>query len=812
MIGTAFEVYREVDPAKKNAVWADHVITVMRRDWRPLINPIRAAKNKKLLFSQQSMDKIISSFKDKEFKRTIDFNPLGIMENIKNALVEEITKLPPKAELRATDPTALNEKEQDLQLLKHRKIVEADISKYQKQVGLPNYKLSNDNYKSNVKEFDKMGLDERDPDDLSFFERNIQRLGYEIAGQAVINNIMKVNRFDEERIEDFVIDILAYKTICLQSYVDKITGEIKQRYVYPETAYGIFGDANDGADDTCRGWQDSVTVMQWLQMVGDEFNWERDWWQLLWAINYANGYKYTGFIRNGVVYDCCTNGSIMSRMGFNEETPADYCEWTLAYTYKVYVGYIEWNTAEATGSYLRKTKEPGYVDRIPYSYDLKKKQQVEGYYKEDYYQQQWYRSYFISTTSVSQWIYDFGKVYYQQFKGANDEYASGTLTYYRKKGRSAVEIAEPYIHMAEFCFYRMLWVIHHAKPMEDEIVIEELIQVAKGFQRLFQQTTGNNNVPTLDNILNSYIQYQRENLVRIRSFPQVDGRTVMQLPPLDGKRNGIDPIWVSLQAIVTWAEMQAATKIGMNPMRFGANPPSRESSKSETNSIGSSFNATGYIYRMVQFLKERVATTTLNFTLDILKYKDSAPYHWLKTMVGTEDFNSLALLNEFAAHRYGLFVRDYNIDIDKQKVLFAADQAFQKGQIDFDQWFIIIQTEDVKKAAQILSFMKIRQAKKQRQMELQNFQIQDQLDEKKHKRELDRINAKGEWDYKKAEKEAEGYVAASEKQADSRIVVKEMQIKNEPVKQASKSEGQKEIAETRENLKEQHPYPAAKGG
>src|SRR6185503_8497263 len=109
MIGTAFEAYREVNPEKKTATWADSVITIFRRDWRALVNPIRAQKNKRLLFSQQSMEKIKDSFKDKEFKRSVEFNPLGIMENIKNTLIEEITKMPPKAELRATDPSALDE-------------------------------------------------------------------------------------------------------------------------------------------------------------------------------------------------------------------------------------------------------------------------------------------------------------------------------------------------------------------------------------------------------------------------------------------------------------------------------------------------------------------------------------------------------------------------------------------------------------------------------------------------------------------------------------------------------------------------------
>jgi hypothetical protein len=811
MIGTAFEVYKEVNPANKTAKWADYCLTILRRDWRPLVNPLRAQTNKKLLLSQQPMDKIMASFKDKEFLRTTEFNPLGIMENLKNTLVEEITKTPPRAELRAVDPSAINEREADIELLKNRRIIQGDLSKYQGQIGMPPYKVDYGQFKGNADKFDKMGLDDQDPDDINFYERNFQRLHYEIAGQSVVNNIMKLNRFDEERIEDYVIDAMSYKTICMQSYVDQITGEIKQRYVYPEIAYGLFGDANDGHDDICRGWQDNTTVMEFLQMVGNEFDWDRDWWQLLWAINFSNGYKYTGFRRNNVLYDSYANGGmIAARIGLDPATGPNFegniLDWSMAYNYKIYTGYCEWNTVEATETYLRKKNNPDFVEIVPFGYDLKKKKQVREYYTESYYQQQWYRCYFIATTSISQWIYGFGKVYMQALEGANDEYASGTLCYYRKKGQSAVEIAKPYIDLANFTFYRLLWVIHHSKPQEEEFVLEELIQLSKGMQRQFNQLAGTNTVPSFDNILTQMIQYQRENFLRLRSFPQVEGRTIAQLPPLEGKRNGVDPIAITMQAVVTWAEMQIATKIGMNPIRTGAQPQPRQSFKSEINAIQNSFNATGYVYRMIQFLKERVATTTLNFASDIIKFKDAIPYKWLQTLVGEEVLNGLSLLEKFAAHRYGIYIRDYNSEIDRQEVKQAATIALQKGTLTQDQWFVITQTEDYQKANQILAFLERKKAKLVRKQQLQDMQIKDQMEQKAYERQKDLIVTKGKLDIQKAQIEAEGFKAAAQIQGDSRIAVKQISIDNEPDKQAAKSDSQKELATTKENLSQQQPF------
>lgn len=812
MDGQAYLIYREIDAAKKTPEWANQCISLFRRDWRSFVNHERAALNKMFLDSSQPMEQIIESFKDKKFKKIIKFDPLGIMEAYKNALIEELTKNPPKAELRATDPTAISDRKKDIELLKNRKILEKDISKYQQQVGLPNYKMDYNKFKGNAEQFDKMNLNDNDPDDISFYEEDVQRLNYEISGQSVVNNVMKLNRFDEEKTRNLARDILAVKAIVLQCYVDKITGEIKYKYIYPETAYGVFGDSNDGHDNICQGWQDNITVMEWLQMVGNEFDFEKDWRQLLWAINYTNpANKYTGFVRNNVNYDCCGNEK-WEKEGSITGWSSNLCDWTLAFTYKICAGYIEWNTPEATATYLLRDSDSKPVDVVPYSYDLKKKRQVREYRKESYYQQQWYGSYFLATTSLTQFIYGYQKVYYQQLQGANDEYAAGSMVFYQEQGHSAVEIAKPYIRMANFAFYRMLWAITKAKPDSETFVLEEMIQISKGLQRLYPQTGTNKVANPIDNIFKQYMQFREENFIDLRSYPQVEGRPVMQLPTLEKKHNGLDPVAIAMQSVVTWAESQISQKIGVNPMRIGMNPQARESTKSEMNTIEFSINSTGYVYRMLQYQKERIATITLNFTQDIIKFKESIPYNWLKRLVGTENFDALSLLDEFCPHRYGIFIRDYNTEFDRQRLLQATDVSLAKGQIEIDQWGLICQSEDPKKGLKLLSLFNRKAAKKERMQKLQDAKIVQETQEQKYKQEKDLIETKGKWDLQRATKEAEGFIAAAQIQADSRIQIKEIGVNSDPQKAAAKSEGAKDVAKTKADLKEQESFSVLKGG
>ena len=240
MIGIVKPVYATLDPKKKDAAWCNSVLTLLRRDWRRLISPGRALGDRSALYSVEELKEVKDSFDDEEFKKNTKFQALPILEPMINSVVEDITRNPPKAELKALDPTAIIAKKQDIELLRNRAILEKDRSELQSRVGLPPYKLGKENFDGNVEEFDKLGFDSNDPEDVNFYENNLQKLNAEISGQAVIDAVFKNNRFDKDITRRLVKDVFAFKAISIQKYVDRITGEIKDKYIDPQNAYGIF--------------------------------------------------------------------------------------------------------------------------------------------------------------------------------------------------------------------------------------------------------------------------------------------------------------------------------------------------------------------------------------------------------------------------------------------------------------------------------------------------------------------------------------------------------------------------------------------
>lgn len=807
---TAIRIYSEIDPKKKDATWANLCIQRLRMDWRRIVNVVESQDNRSHLLGMQSMEKIKKTFKDKKFLDSTNWEAIDVMFNIRNTLTEDLLKSPPKAELKATDPTAMSDRDKDIQMLKSRKVIEGDISKFNKQVGLPPYKVPYDKFKGNVKDFDKMGLNENDSDDVSFYEMNFQRLDYEIAAQQVLNNVMKLNRFDEDSLRKFVIDILADNVVCMQTYVDRITGEIKYKYIYPVTARGIFNDSNDGHNDICKGWEDSMTIMEFLQLAGNSFDWKDDWPKLLWAINFYSNGKFTGFQRNGVAYNTTGNFPLAESAGLTGNEQSNLFDWSLAYTYKVWGGYIEWNTVEATATYVINKNNRNYVQPQSYDYELSHKEAADGYEKESYYQQQWYSSFYLATTLTSQWIFNFGKVYYQQLEGSNDEYSSGTLKYFMVEGQSAIQVAKPFIHFVNLTFYKVLWLTYHAKPEEDQVILEELISISKGMQRLYGQDAKKNH-KTVESILTDLIKYQKENNVRLRSYPQIDGKTFPQLPPLDGKRNGLDNVASQMLQLMQWAEAQISNKIGINAMRLGSNPQSRESFKSEQATLESSLNTTGYIYRMIQFLKNRIATSTLLYAQDILKYKESIPYKWLKTLIGNDMFISLNVLNGVAAHRFGIFFNDYNSNADRQRVIQAADTALMQKMITLDGWAMVTQTEDFKLALKILSYLELKAAKKLRQQQVQDMQMQHQNKMEEMQAQMAILDKEGQVAITKANLAKQAIENSAQIGADSRVKVKEITVGSEGDKAAAKTQTNVETAYAKQNAEQQNSFAQPAG-
>lgn len=802
-------IYAALDPQKKDAAWFNQVVTLYRRYWYPVVVPTDSIYRKSLLDGRQSIQKVIDSFDDKGFKDNSKIVPLKIMNSIVNNLIEDIKSNPPKAELTAVDPTAVSEKKEDIQLLKNRKIVERDRTNLQSRIGLPPYKLPYDKFSGNVDKFDDLGLDEQDEDDTTFYEENLQKMNYEIAMQNLVNSITVLSRTNEGMITNYVREALANNVICGQVYVDEISGEIRREFLYPEEFWGIFSDTEDGYNDICKGWQRQITVGEFLRRAGNDFDFSRDWPQLLFAINYCMGTKYTGFVRNGQTY-CCTGNPALYEQGYASgvlpgyEVGSNPCQWNIAYRYKVYCGYIEWPSIDATETYIKRKDGGGDYQFVPYSYQLDEKIRT-AYQKESWYQEQMYKAFFIATTTATQWVFNYGKVYHQILEGANDQYARWTLWSYRNPGSTAVEVAEPFIDFANFAFYRMKFLLYKAKPEDEQYLIEELLSLSKGFQQLNTQSNSSHPNPIGQTVIDQLIQYQRQKTIKIRALPEINGKKENILVPLHNENRGADPMLVVMQSIVVWAQQMIQQQLGINPMRIGGNPQPRESFKSESVTLEQSYATTNYIYRMIQYMNNHMATVCTLYAQDIIRFKDSAPYKWITNMIGTENAENISVFEKAAAHRFAVFVQDINTAVKKDQILQAANLALAQKQITMGQWAMVTQAWDYKRAIDLLTHYEKKKIKQDRAFEIRKIREADAAAQNEHNRKMQQMEFDRTTRWGQADREAQAYIASAQINKEGKINVQEIKEAAKIPQQEAKTKAKIEEETAKRNLEQQQP-------
>ena len=811
MLSVNSELLKIVNPNQKDIKWMDNYVSYLRRDMRHWIEPNVYFENRAIILSEQAMDKIKKTFKDKDFIKETDFEPLGVVNRIFNIMVEELIKNPPKIEVVANDAMAENEVKEDILLLRYKTKHEQMINYFNKKVGQPaTYKVDDDKFKTNIEEFYRMGLDPTDEEDINFYEQNdFPRLKWAIAAQKALNAIIKINKFDEDIIRDIAMDIFCSLFVGTQTYVDQITGEIKCECIRAYEAMGIWGNKRDGTEDTCQAWEKNVTVGEFLARVGNKFDFNKHWYYLLWSINYMNNTQYTGFVSNGVERDCMNDNDLIERGGMRgwKRNVLDY---SLAYTYQVYLGYVEFDTAEVTASYLKKNGEVlpkmvtgDYLDQNP---EMKKEYEVE-----NFYQNQVYKSYYLPSSTTSQWLFNWGKLYYQELYGANDEYARGSLTYYRLDGKPPAELIKPYVGFANLCFYRMKWVVYHSKPHKEQYIMEELVKLAKVMQRQFAQNgnTDNSKLPVLSNIITDIIKYKNENFVDIRTFPEVEGQTQKMLPQQEATKGGIDSLATGLQAIETWLENQISDKIGLNDVRMGNIQNARQGYKAGEAETQSSYNATGYIYRMVQYVKENTATSMLNKVQDIVRFKDTVPYKYLLKLLGENEFENLKLLKEFAAHRYGILVENYSAQLERQYFLQMVNRSIDtgdgRGGLSVIEGGLLMMENDYKAGLKKLQYFKYKADKKKRKQEIENMKMQQEnaMQLKKADDDIQKHKIDGEMGVKKIEADAQKY--AADKQKEAKIETKEMSNQHEPIKQDVKAQSQEKVIAAKAQAEAQQP-------
>ncbi len=781
-----YKEYFELDPDKKDLIWADRLVTHFRQHWQPLVDHKRAEDGMSIVLSVQNLENVLSMFKDPS-KVMKEFLPIAIFEKVRNILIGESSKAGITVNLNAVDPLSEGQRKKDKQLLESRAEVESLISYLNRSLGLPEYKMKDDPevpMHGDISKFDSLGLNPMDPTHVEYYFQVWHRLQHEADAQAIVNHFKNVNEVNQH-IDQWINDVLAKKAVAMQCYVDEMSGMYKMKYLRPESVWHIPGSRKDGNDDICKGYQEIVSVGEFLKRVGGDFDLEGN---IDWLINSVNAYNHRSFtgVFDGMAQRMYGTGGIGTEF---------VCHYSDFMNFHVNIGYIEWKTWNAS---VAKVTDKNFHGNPSYHKKHAGYNPTEdsGYQKIARYYQTTYRAYYVSTSSVSQVLYKFGLLYHQAIEGQEDEYSSFSIMTQVKEGKTAAEIAAPWIEAAQEMFIKMRWMIRAAKPKGRAYNYDSLIALANKMIKEGDPVTK----------IKTVISMFTDGVNEIYKTPTINGEKIGGgINPNFDLPNGIDATTFSFRELIDWAVDKIRDDLGVNNVRTAYNPRPNEAFSLQMKTMEASQNATDYIPSMLDSLNRSAAKHCLLTQQDVVRFKDTLPYRYLVSVFGDAAIERIRGLEKIALHRYDIFVEStvgYN---NRMKIHQDTEIAWQNKEIGYDVKLIIDSIDDYRKAAQVLAFEKRRAEQDLREREQAQRDHEMQIAQINSQTRLEELNIKGQWDNERENTRGQWLFRVKELELKAEGQLKREIMANERDKQDARAEGKiKEIA-AKTSIENQQP-------
>lgn len=793
------------DPSLQTADWADKVISRRRMDWRKIVSDQDYRRNKALVLSVQDLQKSVKDhFDDQKFLDKTKFQPLPIMEKPRNIIIDQAREAGTKPYIKAVDPSATVDRKQDMFRIKTMQQHVADANKVRSKVGVQTpYSIAEKEFNGNVPEFNKLGFNPEDESDVQFFFDTHYKLNYEGYAQTTVMAYLAASKCEED-ISRYVIDVLSNKIVCTQKYVSRTTGQIIIKYLQPNHVYAIYGDRRDATDAAVRGWEKPVTVQELIGMLGNVFNFERDWLWLIYALNYGSETTYDGFIKGGSNYFIDPAGNMTDVDKPSEEkrqyNMLDFDDvYSNSYNYKVYLGFIEWE--QLCVHTEKRNPETGQRFTVNSDYTPSPKSPYE---KEEWQYFTTKQSHYVAMGAYSQKLFGYGDMYMMPTMGDSDEFSAGSISVIREEGLSAAAIAEPYIDLANYAYYRMLWAIGRSKPDVWDWHYESIRDMAmKLTQNVNQGTLGAKAVAnTMGDAVFDLIDRLDKKNIRIHTTPNLDGQ------PVGGGGNqnikipgAVDRLALELrELILEWAERQIGDKLGLAGIANAQAPNPRDGLKLNQMYLRQSKAAIGYIPRMIDLLFRQTADTVLNYVQDILQFPDTIAYKYLYKLVGQDAIDALSVIKDATPRRYAIYATSYSDAPDRQEQLQDAAIAFQKGLITFPEYQLLKLIEDPRVCAKQAAYF---QEKGEKRKEAQQKSANDfamAMRDKAAKDTFDLEKMKADAKILAQRISTDGFIYQADKMYASKIDAANVVAGGQQQQQQTKLEDRKEEMQAKANI------------
>lgn len=586
----------------------------------------------------------------------IDYTPLPLIPDKMNSAVAIIQKIPIEISCVATDPLAIEKKQSDVNFIKNKPAVEADLQQVADRLGLGKVDLGTTKHSATEYSDSPFGLDLNNPEELDIFVNLIYSLKIESAFETALEYFKELKRINNIKLLE-ITDQFKYGVSVHRAFQNDMTGLPDAEYVYPGEIITPYSNLPDYSDRTHQIHVERVTPLQIFDYFGSEIKSEEQLEEII----------------NGATFGYCACNSI---------TKVPKNNWD---TFRINLNYIEVKTVDWIG--IKKTNKKSKFK----TFTTDPNNATEKIWAQNTYGFFWLQgTAHIFGIHVLPWS--------NRTKG-KESFQNFSYNIYRSQEKSAVEQSIGENKKAQIADIKLQHAVIRSLPGGRYIDLRFLRSALDGLKDEPGQWS-------MEKILNLALE---QNVV-LGDTEGFDGKNDGQFKAVMDLPGGLKSEIIGYMNIIAAANINISRITGVNQQLTGASANEDGLVGLQKLLINASINALHYINEGIEFQYKNLFTIWTNVIQQAISEGGKTKEALIK-VIGSRKVNVIDGLDDAPLHEIGIFVKIKQREEERQLfrnkvtmleqmgVLSAADEFMVNNiQNPKDQWaFIAVKEQQYKK-------------------------------------------------------------------------------------------------------------------
>lgn len=604
-----------------------------------------------------------------------DYECLPLLPEKLNSATAIIQKKPIEITCKAFDPLAIEKKQADVNFLKNKPEIEAQLQQVADSIGLEKIDLGSTKNSAVEYSDSPFGLDLQDPDQLDIFVNLLYSLKIESAFETGLQIFAELKNLTNIKLLE-IKDQLKYAVSCNTAFQNSLTGLPDAEYIWPGDIETPWSDLPDMSDNSHRIQTKYVTPNQLWDYFGDEIGREDELLDLM----------------NNKSYGYCT---VNNQPEINRGN-LDTFKITLK---KIQVKSIDWVGVTKSGSITND--ETKTVKKI--------------------WAQNTYSFWWLNNTKK---VFGITRLPFATRTRGQESFQNFDTNIYKSHQKSTVELSIGENKKAQIAYIKMVHAVIKSLPPGRYLDLHFLRNSLSGLKE-------ENSEYTLDKLINLAME-QNWMLGDTDGF---DGKNDGQFKPFMDLPGGLKQELVGYMNVIADANNNISRITGINQQLTGesANPEGLVGMQKLL--INSSLNSLYYCSEAMTQQYQKLLSIWAT-VLQVAIEEGGAPKEAIIKMIGNKKANIIDGLDDISLHQIGVFVKVSQREEERANINQKIQELTYKGVLSAADEFLLSTIDNPRDKFAVLAVKEQRWNKLQEQIRREAFNQQKMVMEEQGKNML----------------------------------------------------------------------------